>query len=89
LISSDFFKNFFGRGCYDSIFTFTFLPIQTMNIYYDYFSEQTVFYIVLSFERTIERCTCIVLFYLLSDDSVEQWFTIVLSSRLFIVFTSI
>jgi len=64
-----------------------------MNIYYDYFSEQTVFYIVLSFvlsfEWTIEQCTCIVLFYLLSDNLVKQWFTIVLSSRLFIVFTSI
>jgi len=53
------------------------------NIYYDYFSEQTMFYIVLSFEQTIEQCTCIVLFYLLSDDLVEQWFTIVLSVEVF------
>jgi len=48
-----------------------------------------MFYIVLSFERTIEQCTCIVLFYLLSDNLIEKWFTIVLLSRLFIVFTSI
>jgi len=45
---------------YNSIFTFTFLPIQMTNIYYDYLFEQTMFYIVLSFEQTIEQCTCIV-----------------------------
>jgi len=45
-----------------------------MNNTYDYF-----------FEWTIEQCSCIVLSYLLSDNLIEQWFTIVLSSRPFIV----
>jgi len=49
------------------------------------FSNKQCFHIVLSFEWTIEQCTCIVFFYLLSDDLIEQWFTIVLSSRLLIV----
>ena len=53
------------------------------------FLNEQCFRIVLSFEQTIEQYTCIVLFYLLSDDLIEQWFTIVLSSRPFIVLTSI
>jgi len=36
-----------------------------------------------------EQCFCIVLFDLLSDDLIKQWFTIVLSSRPLIVPTSI
>jgi len=36
-----------------------------------------------------EQCFHIVLFYLLSDNLIKQWFTIVLLSRPFIVLTSI
>jgi len=42
-------------------------------------SNEQCFCIVLSFDQTIEQCTCIVLFCLLTNDLIEQWFTIVLS----------